>query len=68
VYVGIDVFGRGCPGGGGLNSCEVSQSEIGGGVVCVGEGVVCVVGGVACVWLEEWRVCSWRCVWLQLHL
>ena len=25
VYVGIDVFGRGCPGGGGFNSCEVSQ-------------------------------------------
>ncbi len=24
VYVGIDVFGRGCPGGGGFNSCEVS--------------------------------------------
>jgi mannosyl-glycoprotein endo-beta-N-acetylglucosaminidase len=23
VYVGIDVFGRGCPGGGGYNSCEV---------------------------------------------
>ncbi len=22
VYVGIDVFGRGCPGGGGYNSCE----------------------------------------------
>lgn len=23
VYVGIDVFGRGCPGGGGFNSFEV---------------------------------------------
>ena len=23
VYVGIDVFGRGCPGGGGYNSCKV---------------------------------------------
>ena len=23
VYVGIDVFGRGCPGGGGFNSCQV---------------------------------------------
>ena len=23
VYVGIDVFGRGCPGGGGYNSSEV---------------------------------------------
>ena len=22
VYVGIDVFGRGCPGGGGFNSCQ----------------------------------------------
>ena len=24
VYVGIDVFGRGCYGGGGFNSCKVS--------------------------------------------
>ena len=23
VYVGIDVFGRGCLGGGGFNTCEV---------------------------------------------
>ena len=23
VYVGIDVFGRGCLGGGGYNTCEV---------------------------------------------
>ena len=23
VYVGIDVFGRGCYGGGGFNSCKV---------------------------------------------
>lgn len=23
IYVGIDVFGRGCPGGGGFNSSEV---------------------------------------------
>ena len=28
VYVGIDVFGRGCPGGGGYNSCEVSEFKI----------------------------------------
>lgn len=26
VYVGIDVFGRGCPGGGGYNSCAVCWS------------------------------------------
>ena len=28
VYVGIDVFGRGCPGGGGYNSCEVGGSSV----------------------------------------
>ena len=28
VYVGIDVFGRGCPGGGGYNSCEVGGSSL----------------------------------------
>jgi hypothetical protein len=25
VYVGIDVFGRGCPGGGGFNTCEAAR-------------------------------------------
>ena len=25
VYVGIDVFGRGCYGGGGYNTCKVSK-------------------------------------------
>ena len=28
VYVGIDVFGRGCPGGGGYNSCEVGGASL----------------------------------------
>ncbi len=27
VYVGIDVFGRGCPGGGGYNSSAVFKSK-----------------------------------------
>lgn len=27
VFVGVDVFGRGCPGGGGYNSCEVITAE-----------------------------------------
>ncbi len=26
VFVGIDVFGRGCFGGGGFNTCEVCLS------------------------------------------
>ena len=26
VFVGVDVFGRGCPGGGGFNTIEVSAS------------------------------------------
>ena len=26
VFVGVDVFGRGCPGGGGFNTIEVSVS------------------------------------------
>ena len=26
VYVGIDVFGRGCYGGGGYNSCKVMHT------------------------------------------
>ena len=28
VYVGIDVFGRGCYGGGGFNSCKVSMIQV----------------------------------------
>lgn len=28
VYVGIDVFGRGCPGGGGFNSCQVRAEAV----------------------------------------
>lgn len=28
VFVGIDVFGRGCFGGGGFNTCEVSCCEV----------------------------------------
>ena len=29
VYVGVDVFGRGCYGGGGFNSCKVPTSVSG---------------------------------------
>ncbi len=28
VFVGIDVFGRGCFGGGGFNTCEVNDHSI----------------------------------------
>ena len=28
VYVGVDVFGRGCLGGGGYNTCEVNMTLI----------------------------------------
>ena len=28
VYVGIDVFGRGCYGGGGFNSCKVRMIRV----------------------------------------
>ena len=27
IYVGVDVFGRGCPGGGGWNTRHVSQDD-----------------------------------------
>ncbi len=28
VFVGIDVFGRGCFGGGGFNTCEVNDRSL----------------------------------------